>query len=86
MNVSAELTVDIHRAEKIAQDLMLEANNGEWNKQFLLIDPGKGIIPCKWLDPYFGMFIPDDADGFMMTKDVPDNFKVLMLDNPTLPD
>ncbi|MFA9263179.1 MAG: hypothetical protein ACEQSB_07640, partial [Undibacterium sp.] len=60
--------MDIHRAEKLAQDYVLE--HRDWDKRFLLIGPG-GIVSCTWLDPYFGMFQIDGSEGFVMTKQIP---------------
>lgn len=69
--------MDIYRAEKVAQDRMANARNGEWDKGFVLAGPG-GVIACEWLDPYFGMFTIKGKDGFMRTKDIPAGVEALM--------
>lgn len=70
--------MDIYRAEKLAQDYVV--NHPGWDKKFLLIAPA-GIIPCTWLDPYFGFFTFDGKDdGFVRTKDIPASVEVVMPD------
>lgn len=68
--------MDIHRAEKIAQDRSL---NASWDKSFLLVGT-KGVIECEWLDPYFGIFQMKGSDGFVMTKQIPASVEVIMPD------
>ena len=67
--------MDIYRAEKLAKDYTLEYP--AWDKKFFLIGPA-GMKQCEWLDPYFGIFKVDGADGFMMSKQVPPGVDVLM--------
>lgn len=69
--------MDIYRAEKIAQDRMLEASGGDWDKKFVILGLG-GILNCEWLDPYFGMFTIAGRDGFLMSKQIPAGCEVLM--------
>jgi hypothetical protein len=70
--------IDIHRAEKIAQDRA--AASMEWDKSFTLVGP-MGAVACEWLDPYFGFFTAEGQEGFMMTRSVPSNVKVLMAED-----
>lgn len=70
--------MDIHRAEKLAQDYVLEHRN--WDKKFLLVGLAGRILNCTWLDPYFGMFQIDGQEGFVMTKQIPEGVSVLMSD------
>lgn len=69
--------MDIYRAGKIAQDRMLEASGGDWDKKFTIIGPG-GSLNCEWLDPYFGMFTIAGHDGFLMSKQIPTSCEVIM--------
>lgn len=71
--------MDIYRAEKIAQDKMLNATGGEWDKSFVLVGP-TGVLECEWLDPYFGMFQVKGQEGFVMTKSIPASVSVIMAD------
>lgn len=72
--------MDIYRAERVAQDRMAKSGpKRDWDRSFLLVGPN-GIKPCTWRDPYFGLFSIDGVDGFLMTKQVPNGFEVLMAD------
>jgi len=66
--------MDIYRAERLAQDRSLDP---KWNKSFMLIGPAKEV-ECEWLDPYFGLFQIKGEKGFMMTKQIPEYFEVVM--------
>jgi len=67
--------MDIYRAERLAQDRATKHH--DWDKSFKLVGP-LGEIECEWLDPHFGMFQFKGKEGFVMTKQVPANFDVIM--------
>jgi hypothetical protein len=68
--------MDIYRAERLAQDRSIDPN---WDKSFHLLGPA-GMIECEWLDPYFGIFKMKGGDGFVMTKQIPEYFEIVMPD------
>lgn len=72
--------VSIPEAEKIAQDRMFEARNGEWDKHFMLTVPGKVPTLCSWLDPYMGTFqiVGRESEGFMLTGSLPSDSTALL--------
>jgi hypothetical protein len=72
--------MDIYRAEKVAQDRMLKAINGQWDKSFVLASK-YGIKECEWIDPYLGAFKIKGDDGFMLTSDIPAGIEILMADD-----
>lgn len=52
----------INQCQEMAKDLGDGAT-------FDLCGP-KGRKPCRWLDPYMGLFIIDDAKGFTMVSQI----------------
>lgn len=71
--------ITIDRAERIAQDRMYE-NRAEWEKAFLLVLNERALpISCVWLDPYMGTFqvYGKEALGFMLTRDLPDEARII---------
>lgn len=64
--------MNLYQCEKWAQD------NGFDSCEFYATFPA-GRFKCKWLDAYFGMFeIPDVMDGFMMVRDMDEQFPNLV--------
>lgn len=64
------ITLSGPEAEKEAQDLILNSDKGmhvvkvRFNLVFIDDKKGLRIIPCTWLDPYFGLFQIDGVEGF----------------------
>ncbi|HSN67893.1 MAG TPA: hypothetical protein VLV48_01520 [Thermoanaerobaculia bacterium] len=68
--------MDIYRAERLAQE------HGFDSCTMTIIGP-QGIAYGKWLDAYMGLFMPDKADGFVMTRNLADmGFRCLALFGP----
>lgn len=59
--------MDIYACERKAQA------EGYNTAIFDLVGPA-GHVKCKWLDAYYGMFIPEGQEGFIMSKQVPEGF------------
>jgi hypothetical protein len=66
--------MDVYRAQKEAEDLMIEYRDAEIRFMMNIND-----IPifCAWLDPYMGLFrvVGNDgklSDGFMSINDLPE--------------
>lgn len=69
-------------AEKEAQDLIMESGRHmrDVKVKFSLIfekDDKLHIVPCTWLDPYFGFFQVDGVEGFTRMDDMPKEYRVL---------
>lgn len=63
--------MDIYRAQKVAEDRMLDVPvGGEWKKKFVLRGP-RGSKNCEWLDPYLGLFTVEGSKGFLKVGDIP---------------
>lgn len=68
--------MDVYRAERLAQ------KHGFDSCTMTLIGP-RGVLYGRWLDAYMGLFRPDRADGFVMTKQIAEaGFRCLVLFGP----
>ena len=57
--------MNLHECERKAQE------EGYNTATFDLVNTQTGSrLSCKWLDAYFGMFVPDGQTGFTMVRDV----------------
>jgi hypothetical protein len=58
-----QVKVDVLRARKIAEDLM--AKHDEWDRFW--VEGWKGLVECRWEDPYFGVFriVGHEGTGFI---------------------
>jgi hypothetical protein len=52
-------------------------SNGFDSLEFIAHFPA-GTKKCKWLDAYFGMFVIEGMDGFVMTKEIDKMFPSLV--------
>lgn len=59
--------MDIYACARLAQ------KDGYDKATFDLVGPN-GRLKCRWVDAYFGMFIPEGQDGFLMENQVPEGF------------
>jgi hypothetical protein len=66
--------MDIYRAERVAQDRAMDPG---WDKSFKLVGP-LNEVECEWLDPYFGIFTIKGREGFVMLKQIPEGFEIVM--------
>ena len=69
-------------AEKEAQDLIAGSGRpmDKVKVHFSLLFEKGGkvhIVPCTWLDPYFGFFQVDDIEGMTRMSDMPKDFRVI---------
>jgi len=72
--------MDVLRAEKHAQDMMVEARDGEWDMNFILILDEKSLpLLCTWVDPYFGVFTVYGKPelGVCFTSGLPETASIL---------
>lgn len=76
MKELAGVGMDLYRAERLAQE------HGFDSCTMTLFGPS-GVLTGQWLDAYFGMFKPEKADGFVMTKQLDGaGFRCLALFGP----
>jgi len=75
MSEELEGPMDILRAQKIAEDRMVDG--GDWNKAFEVNFEGTRV-KCEWIDPFFGLFRIKDArdDKAIFAKNIPAHVEV----------
>jgi hypothetical protein len=69
------ITLSGPEAEENAQDLIADSGKSmsgvkvTFNLVFM-DNKGLHIVPCTWLDPYFGFFQVDGVEGFTRMKEI----------------